>query len=198
MDHSGPHHHSAFALGDWLPAILIACAGLLYGVLYFRLLNRKKRWKIWPLISFLVGIALLVIAAWPSVMHWGHTDMRGHMIQHLLIAMYAPIFLVLGAPVTLVLKASPPKTSRQVLRVFSSGFFGFIGHPIVAAVLNIGGMFLLYLTPLYNASLHNPVWHFLVHIHFLLAGYLFTWSLIGPDPAPRRPGFRLRLVVLFC
>src|SRR5690606_6786162 len=38
--------------------------------------------------------------------------------------------------------------------------------------------------------------HAAVHAHFLLAGYLFAWSIAGPDPAPRRPSVPHRLVVL--
>jgi putative membrane protein len=63
--------------------------------------------------------------------------------------------------------------------------------------LNIGGMALLYLTPLYNAMHSNTSIHFFVHLHFILAGYLFVWSIAGPDPAPKRPGLRLRFIVLF-
>src|SRR5690606_31035015 len=35
------------------------------------------------------------------------------------------------------------------------------------------------------------------HVHFLLSGYLFTWSIAGPDPAPHRPGMPMRLIVVF-
>lgn len=64
-------------------------------------------------------------------------------------------------------------------------------------MLNIGGMYLLYLTPLYAATLNNTYAHHLVHIHFLAAGYLFAWAIAGPDPAPRRPDLRTRLIALF-
>ena len=58
-------------------------------------------------------------------------------------------------------------------------------------------MFFLYLTPLY-AAMQKHMWlHYFMHFHFLAAGYLFTWSIAGPDPAPKRPSFRLRLLVLF-
>nr|MBI1228945.1 hypothetical protein [Cytophagales bacterium] len=63
--------------------------------------------------------------------------------------------------------------------------------------LNIGGMYVLYLTPLYVLSLTNPWLHHLIHLHFLLAGYLFSWSIIGPDPVPNRPSIRFRMIVLF-
>jgi len=35
-----------------------------------------------------------------------------------------------------------------------------------------------------------------VHVHMLMAGYLFAFALIGPDPAPHRPGFAVRAGVL--
>lgn len=58
-------------------------------------------------------------------------------------------------------------------------------------------MYLLYLTPLYKESLTKPYFHYAIHLHFLVAGYSFTWSMIGPDPTPRRPGLRVRVLVLF-
>ena len=38
--------------------------------------------------------------------------------------------------------------------------------------------------------------HRLVHLHFLAAGYLFAYSIAGPDPAPHRPSVPARLVIL--
>jgi len=54
----------------------------------------------------------------------------------------------------------------------------------------------LYLTPLYAATLRHPALHLLMHAHFLLAGYLFSWALIGLDPIPHRASFATRAVVL--
>ena len=39
--------------------------------------------------------------------------------------------------------------------------------------------------------------HVLMTVHFLLAGYLFVWVLVGIDPGPRRWPHSLRLVILF-
>jgi putative membrane protein len=38
--------------------------------------------------------------------------------------------------------------------------------------------------------------HVAVHAHLLVTGYLFTAALVGVDPAPHRPGFPARAVVL--
>lgn len=73
----------------------------------------------------------------------------------------------------------------------------FVIHPITAALLGIGGMYVLYLTPLYALSMTDPLVFVLLHLHFVISGYLFTWSIAGPDPAPHRPGMVMRLAVVF-
>jgi putative membrane protein len=123
--------------------------------------------------------------------------MRGHMVQHLLIGMFAPIFLVLGAPITLALKAFPVQVARRITTLMKSRFFQIVSHPVTALILNMGGMYVLYLTPLYNESFNNSYLHHMIHIHFLVAGYLFTWSIIGLDPVPQRPGLQIRVFALF-
>src|SRR5690606_42144753 len=63
----------------------------------------------------------------------------------------------------------------------------------VALVLTIGGMAVLYFTPLYVATTTRPGLHLFVHLHFVVAGYLFAWVVAGPDPAPDRPSVPVRL-----
>ncbi|KHD76997.1 cytochrome C oxidase assembly protein [Actinoplanes utahensis] len=148
-------------------------------------------WSRWRTISFLTGLALLAAGL---TMPGG--DFRAHMLQHLLIGMLAPLALVLGAPVTLLLRTIPRPAGRAVGRVLRSRFVHVLAHPAVALTLNLGGIALLYLTPLYTATTRDPGLHLLVHVHFLLSGYLFAWVVAGPDPAPRRPPVPRRLLIL--
>ncbi|WP_063813455.1 cytochrome c oxidase assembly protein [Herbidospora daliensis] len=143
-------------------------------------------------VSFVLGCLLLVVALLPAVASAAHHDLRGHMLQHLLIGMYAPIALVLGAPVTVLLRALPAAAARRVTGALRTPFVRVAAHPVTALVLSTGGMAALYLTPLYSLIGAHPV----VHVHFLLSGLLFAWAVAGPDPAPARPGVRARLVVL--
>ncbi|WP_349573280.1 cytochrome c oxidase assembly protein [Azotobacter salinestris] len=156
-----------------------------------------RRWNPWRTLSFGVGIALLGLALAPPVLALAHADLRGHMLQHLLLGMFAPLALVQGAPGTLLLRNLPPRAARALVAFLATRPVRTLIHPLTALALDIGGMYLLYLTPLYAFSTGNPAMHFLVHLHFLLSGYLFTWAIAGPDPAPHRPGLRLRLGVLF-
>ena len=185
--------------GDPSPAPLVALAVLLAAYLVGARRQRRagRRWGAGRTTAFVAGVGLLAVAAAPPVAAWAHGDLRGHMVQHLLVGMLAPLGLVLGAPVTLALRTLPVRSARRVTRLLRSGAVRVVSHPAAAALLNVGGMYALYLTPLYAATLHAPGLHLAVHAHFLLAGVVFTWAVLaGPDPAPHPAPFRTRLGVL--
>lgn len=190
-------HLNHSEVSDWL--LILPLMSLLLVYLYGVYLQRKagRFWSGWRTAGFIAGILLLAVALIPPAMQYAHHKFEGHMMQHLLLGMLAPLGLVLAAPVTLVLRSLPANKARIITALLGSKPFHYLSHPVTALFLNIGGMYLLYLTPLYQAMHHHPYIHFLVHLHFILAGYLFVWAIAGPDPAPSRPGLRLRLIVLF-
>ena len=156
-----------------------------------------RRWPAGRTAAFAGGVALLAVAAAPPLAAWAHGDLRGHMVQHVLVGMLAPLGLVLGAPVTLVLRTAPVPAARRISRALRSGLVRVVSHPAAAALLNVGGMTALYLTPLYAAMQGSAVLHAAVHGHVVLAGALFAWSVLGgPDPAPHPAPLRTRVVVL--
>lgn len=160
--------------------------------------ERHNGWSGWRIFAFGTGAVMLGIAVSPPLVEWAHQDLRGHMIQHLLIGMLAPLVLVLSAPVTLFLRRLSAPTGRRVTAVLRSGPARVLTHPGTALLLNTGGMYVLYGTSLYAASLSSSLLHALIHVHFLAAGYLFCWAILaGPDPAPHPPSVHLRLGVLF-
>jgi cytochrome c oxidase assembly factor CtaG len=55
----------------------------------------------------------------------------------------------------------------------------------------------MYFTGLYEAALHSHPAHLAMYAHFLVAGYLFFWLLIGVDRPPRPVPHPLRLPLLF-
>jgi putative membrane protein len=98
--------------------------------------------------------------------------------------------------VTLLLRSLPAGPARRFGRLLRSRPLHLLAHPLSALALNLGGLAVLYFTPLYAAAADNPGFHGAVMIHFLAAGYLFAWVVAGPDPAPRRPSVPARLVLL--
>ena len=97
---------------------------------------------------------------------------------------------------TLALSALPVGAARRLSRVLRSRPLRVLTEPAVAAVLAVGGLWVLYATPLLDVAHAHPVVDVVVHAHVLLAGYLFTAVLVGRDPLPHRRGPRHLLVVL--
>jgi putative membrane protein len=182
---------------QWLPGLLfvtVAAGVYVAGMLAYRA-RRGRPWSTWRAASWLAGAALIGVALTPALAEVA-TGARGHMLQHLLLGMLGPFWLVMGAPVSLLLGSTAPPVGRAVARVLRNPAFHAATHPVTAAGLHMGGLFALYLTPLYAASAQHGLVHHLVHVHFLTAGYLFAWAVAGPDPSPRRPGIGMRTVVL--
>ncbi|GAA3953601.1 cytochrome c oxidase assembly protein [Actinoplanes auranticolor] len=152
---------------------------------------RVAGWSPWRGVAFQTGAAVLIVGLALPV-----HDFTGHASQHLLVAMVAPLGLVLGAPVTLLLRTLPVRTARRLTRLLRSRPARALAHPVTALVLTTGGLVALYLTPLYARMLTDPALHQVVTIHFVLSGFLFAWVVAGADPAPHRPSVPARLVLL--
>ncbi|WBQ04491.1 cytochrome c oxidase assembly protein [Kribbella sp. CA-293567] len=184
--------HDSSNTSHWLP-FLLAMPVLAGGYVW---LTRKalRGWDHRRTAAWVAGCALVIVATSPLF-----ADRPGpvaHMAQHLLLGMFAPLALMLAAPIRLLLATSALPTRRVIGRVLRSRPLHFLGHPVTATALSVGGLYAVMLTPLYAAAERNAVLHLAIHLHYLLAGYLFAWSIAGPDPAPRRPGLPLRAAVL--
>ncbi|MEV5322214.1 cytochrome c oxidase assembly protein [Streptomyces sp. NPDC052687] len=199
-DHPAPGHGAGGGLAEAAEVVLPALALLACAAVYLWLVHRARRrnpvrgWSRRRTASFLTGLALLAVALMPPTATAAHDDFRAHMVQHLLIGMYAPLALVLAAPVTLLLRTLPAARARRVTAVLHSPPARLLAHPAVALTLSVGTLAALYFTPLYTIATASPLGHGLLHTHFLLAGCLFAYVIAGVDPAPSRPGVRTRLV----
>ncbi|WP_052383906.1 cytochrome c oxidase assembly protein [Litchfieldella xinjiangensis] len=177
--------------------VALVLVGVLTVAYLWAAYGQRRRWSHLHTWAFLAGSGVLILALSPPVAHWAHHDLRGHMVQHLAIGMLVSLAWVLAAPMTLLLRQLPTPYARRVVAWLQSAPVRVIAHPCVTLLLNIGGMYLLYLTPLFVATQHSPILHHWLHFHFLVAGYLFCWSILAaPDATPHRVSRRLRLGVL--
>jgi putative copper resistance protein D len=115
----------------------------------------------------------------------------------MLLSMVVPIFLALGAPITLALRTLPRRPRRALVAVLHSRAAKALTFPLVAMAIFVASPFVLYFTGLYEATLRNETLHDLSHLHFVLVGCLWFWPLLGLDPMPLRPPYPLRMLAVF-
>jgi putative copper resistance protein D len=183
-------------LGSWLAVSLVLGAGLyLYGVL--RLRQRGDHWPVLRTVLFLVpGLGSIAFVTLSGIGAYDDTLLSIHMIQHMVLGMIAPIFLALGAPVTLALRTLPPRPRKTLVRVLHSKPAKVLTFPLLAYAIFVANPFALYFTGLYHASLEHDWLHELIHLHFLITGCLFFWPLLGLDPLPGRWPYPARALLM--
>src|ERR1700712_2330167 len=188
-------------LFDWslepLPLIGVAVGAALYLAGVLRLRQRGDAWPVGRTASWLFGMVVIAYATCGGVALYDHALFSAHAFQHMLLATVAPIPLALGAPVTLALRALPKRPRRELLWLLHTPVAKVLSFPLVGFVVLVVSMYGLYFTSLYDVSLRNNVVHDLIHAHFLFAGCLFFWPIIGIDPLPGRLPHWGRLMLLF-
>ena len=175
-----------------VPLVLLGVLAALYVVAA----ARQRAWSPWRTASWLIGSMVLAWGLLPEYLPFSPGDLRQHMLQHLLLGMFAPIGLVMAAPITLLVRTLPAEGGRAITTILKSPLARVWANPITALALNLGGMAALYFTPLYRIMMVDPTVHYLVHFHFVAAGCLYAWVIAGPDPAPHRLSVPARLVIL--
>jgi putative membrane protein/putative copper resistance protein D len=213
MDHSG---HGMmmdlppFTLGRGLqwsadPFFLVACLlGLaLYGWGVVRLTRRGDKWPVGRTLFFAAGVLSIGLMMNTALNDYGMVMFSVHMVQHMVISMLSPILILLGAPITLALRALPPaargtKGPRELLlMLLHSRYMRIVTHPVFTIPLFIASLYALYFTPLFDFLMESKPGHIAMMVHFLATGLVFFWPIMGVDPGPHRPGYLMRMLELF-
>src|SRR5674476_218879 len=185
----------------WFGVSVVAVALYLAGVQRMR--ARGDSWPVLRTIGWVLGWAIFAWATCGAPGVYGSVLFSIHMLMHMTVSMSAPILMVLAAPVTLALRTLTPRHDNTLgprellLGLVHSRFLGVIGNPVVAAAIFFGSLVIFYFSPLFELALRTHTGHVLMTAHFLLAGYLFVWVLVGIDPGPKRWPPSLRLIILF-
>ncbi|MFI7009379.1 cytochrome c oxidase assembly protein [Streptomyces sp. NPDC050145] len=214
MDHSGHGMNMdlpPFTLGRGLgwsadPFFLIGClvALGLYGWAVVRLARRGDKWPVSRTLSFVVGVLTIALVMCTKLNDYGMVMFSVHMVQHMVISMLSPILLLMGAPITLALRALPVAAKRGnkgprelLLMLLHSRYMRIVTHPAFTIPLFIASLYALYFTPLFDFLMGSKVGHLGMMVHFLAVGLVFFWPIMGVDPGPHRPGYVMRMLELF-
>lgn len=168
-------------------------------------MKRGVHWPVGRTIAWYAGVLLLVWSTSFGIAGYARVSLNWHMVQHMVLSMMVPMFLVMGMPVMLLLRALRPAKGKDrgprewLLWFLHSPMSKLVTHPIYVLVIGTFGLFGLYFTPLFANAMGAHLGHVLMNVHFLLSGYLFFWVVLGLDPGPRQvpPWARLMLVMIF-
>lgn len=181
-------------------ASLIAAA--LYVVGYIKVRRAGIDWPVMRLISWLAGIGVVIWTTNAGIATYAQVSVGLHMTQHMTMTMLGPIFLVMGAPATLALRALKPAKGNErgprewLVWLLHSPITRVLTNPFYVFFVYVIGLYGLYMTPLFGWLMGSHVGHVVMQAHFIISGYLFYWVLIGIDPRPRPLPYWGRLLLL--
>lgn len=168
------------------------------------LTKRGDKWPVGRTVAFALGIAATNFATSGGLGLYAQFSFSYHMMSHMVLGMIAPIGLVLGAPMTLALRTLPQGRNSEergirgsLLAALHSKIGVIYTNPIVALAIFDGSLFALYFTDLFAVLMQSHVGHLFMSLHFLAAGFLFFFIIIGVDPNPRRVHYLVQIVILF-
>ncbi|WP_141268597.1 cytochrome c oxidase assembly protein, partial [Kocuria varians] len=187
---------------DWFWVAVVVFMAVVYLWAALKVWRRGDTWSPVRTGSWLVGLVALLYATSGGVSVYARVLFSAHMVEHMSLTMIVPLFLVSGAPVTVVLKALEPRRDgtrgprEWILRLVHSTWGKVVTNPIFAAANFAFSIVLFYFTDLFRFTLRYHVGHEFMMVHFLFTGYMFALVLIGIDPIPHRPAYPMRLLLL--
>ena len=186
--------------------LVLALAGTLYTRGWWRLRQRSRyagktyhsytatRWRLangWRLAAYWAGLFFILLALLSPIDSLGQQLFLMHMVQHLLLIMFAPPLLLLANPFPVVLWGLPDGWRRAAGRGL-----GIILHrqavtrKLLRQITAVGLIWLIWVIGvigwhdpgLYNWALRNEIVHDAEHWSFFLVSLLFWWHVIGAGP----------------
>jgi cytochrome c oxidase assembly factor CtaG len=160
-------------------AVVVLAAAYLWGV------RRVKRWPLARTLFFLVAglgswalMSMSFIGTYDTTLFWPRA------VQTVILLMVTPLFLALGMPLRLLMRALPETAARRV-RDFGRGRFArAITFPAVISILLLSTPFALFFTPWFDAMLRGGVADTLTSFWLVGVGWAYYWTRLQVDPVP--------------
>ena len=184
-----------------LPTLFLFLAAFLY-------VNGLGKWErpshplnAWHKISFFSGLLVIFLALQSPIDPLAEHYFFIHQIQHLMLRMLGPLLVLLGAPLTPMLRGLPlwllqggVRTVVRSARV-RRGYY-YLTNPVVAVMVFLSVLYFWQVPLLHDAAVRNDYVHEVMHGTMLFSGFLFWWLVIDPKPHRSRLHYGLRVLYL--
>ncbi|HEX4743676.1 MAG TPA: cytochrome c oxidase assembly protein [Candidatus Limnocylindria bacterium] len=161
---------------------------LLVALVYARGARASRRWPGWRTIAFFAGLLVVLASLATDLERYAYELFSAHMLQHMLLTIVAAPLLLLGAPITPLLRGLPRGARRGLAPIARWRPLRAVLHalraPLVAGILYVGGLYYWHIPRVYDAAVEDPLLHSVEHGWYLATALLF-WAVVI-DPAPFR------------
>jgi putative membrane protein len=167
------------------PSILVGCSYLVAGYL-LAVGPARRRFGWWPhppnrwqVTSYLAAVGIVFFSL-NGPLHTLSDQylFSAHMVQHMLLMLIMPPFLIMGLPPWMIRRAMRSGWMRRTGRLLT--------HPLVAYtaynVVFIGW----HLPRMYNSALVNHDLHIVQHLMFMAVAIMMWWPVVNPVPELER------------
>lgn len=173
-----------------LPAFAVTAA-VFYLSGAVRLRRQRRHWPWSRTASFLLGCTVLAAVTGLGIEGYGFRLFSAFMFQHLTLSILVPPLLILGAPGTLLLRATRHRgLGRVVLIAALAGLRCRIArvilHPGFTIPVFLFGYYGLYLSDIFDVAASTWLGHTALEFFFLISGILFIVPILSVDPLPIR------------
>jgi len=158
----------------------------------------------WRLVAYLSGLGLLGLALLSPIDTLASYLLSMHMVQHLLLVMLVPVFLLIANPLPFTLWGMPATLRHQLGDLLRRGAWL---RRALTALTSPGVVWIALVVVLvgwhdpraYDAALRSDFVHNLEHLSFFAVAMLFWWHVTGAGPrlhASTSTGMQIALLLI--
>ena len=180
----------------WTPAPVPLLGTILTGSGY--LTGLRRRAGAWPrarTAAFLGGLASILLVTVTFVGVYAGTLFWDRAVQNIVLLAVSPMLLALGAPLTILRDVLPARHRTRLSGVLHSRAARWATFPVLVTLLLVLPLFVVYLTPLYEASLRHAWAGLLVGLGLLGSGFGYFWIRLRVDPVPRADPYLVTVAI---
>ena len=184
-----------------LPTLFLLVAAYLYMTGLSRWQRPSHPVNAWQKASFFAGLFAIFLALQSPLEPLAEHLFSFHQVQHVTLRMIGPLLVLLGAPLTPVLRGLPSPVLQRFVRPvvgnqLAKRAYDKITNPVLTTILFLGILYIWQVPGPHNLALANELVHELMHTTMLASGFLFWWLVIDPKPHRSRLHHGLRILYL--
>ena len=184
-----------------LPTLIILMVAYVY-------LNGLSKWNRpshpisrWQKASFFTGLFLIFISLQSPLDNLSEHMLSFHQLQHFLLRMLAPMLILLGAPLTPMLRGLPNWALQLFVKPIvrhwlARAVYDKLTNPVISVFIFMVVLYLWQIPGGFNLALRNEFIHAVMHITMMSSGFIFYWAVIDPKPRRSRVHYGVRVLYL--